>query len=206
MNTGIAIVPEIKALHRLVELQRSLLQIASLSPLLGTEENLPHITLLQGKTVAPLCSHSELEYLASQLQTMSDGVSLRISQFEYIEGGWYFLKIHRDDWLQTLHDTAFAICRDRLIVDHNETNDFLGYNEEQKQNHLQYGYRYIGTQFTPHFTIGRTLDKKRSTHEEKFLEIVNTEISNFVIYPDRFTLYRMGENGSHALELDSTLI
>lgn len=205
MNTGIALVPARDDILRLIILQKRLLDVAELSPILSTEANLPHITILQGKTPNPICSPFELEELLKTAisRDQTTGLFVTIKSLQYVSPGWYFLTIHHNPVIHALHNNAFSLCKKRLFVNqHDLTKDLSGYTERQKKNYLRYGYRFIGKDFSPHFTLGRTPNKKPFPQEALLDSIASSIIKNRLRI-DKLTLYVMGENGSHTSQLSS---
>ena len=76
--------------------------------------------------------------------------------------------------------------------------DMSGYTASEILNYQKYGYRYIGQDFYPHFTLGQTGDCLTSIALDKWIQSIPTQQLNISGRFVRLTLYRVGSHGSHS--------
>jgi len=196
ISTGIALIPDVATIREVMRIQQAAQMIVPLEPILGEDEYLPHITLLQGNSDSPLASDELLDQLAHMLLTTPPQLS--IAGASYVNRGWYFLDVRQLPLLDDMHELAFRCCRSRMIppasIDKVSIN---GYTPSQVQNYTAYGYRYIGSDFRPHITMGRTLDKRAAQRDAELLDLLSKLSESLSFSVSSFTSYCMGVNGGH---------
>jgi 2'-5' RNA ligase len=196
IGNGIALIPDQTGLRELVRLQHATRAIEPLQPILSEAEYLPHITLLQGNSMLPLGSVDLLETLATTISTMR--LQLFVAAVSYVQRGWYFLDIEPIQQLRHLHDIAFRACKDCLIPPSiTESTAVDGYTSSHMDNFLKFGYRYIGDDYRPHVTIGRTEDKHISRNDVELRAALSAVVERLHFSISSISAYRMGVNGGH---------
>lgn len=199
---GIALIPDPISCNAVIQLQQQIF-CATLQPRLGLDHNLPHMTLLQGRFRDEQALRQFMEQLQCYLQQIErqqpQFLSFQKLQCTYKSPHWYFLRpIHIQfnlNW-QEIHQFCFENLKENLLLTESDRQkDLTGYTEAEKLNYLQYGYRYIGQDFDPHFTLGQTKDRDAVIQ-------LNEWISSSPRLPikgkfERVTLYSVGSYGSH---------
>ena len=193
MFGGVALVPEEEIMKKFISL-RERYDEYFISPGLGNEENFPHMTLFQSYFDHDIDYHQVLHDLS---QHSSENIkNMKIHHVGHVPKGWIFSYVHNNDDLQDLHCKSFKILRDHIIDEEIPREiDFIGFNENEKHYHLQYGYKYLFEQYRPHITIGvsyddyiRTLDAIQEEYNSVFLD------KNIMF--DRMVFYEAGLFGT----------
>ncbi|SRR5579883_64134 len=198
MKLGIAMIPSLEAMNAVIALQKTLLPFYSLSPLLGTQHNLPHITLLQGRFKNDtdwVSLFSDLHNYCCQQKYL---LEFQTTGLEYQLPGWLFLKLEPNILLFDAQRFIFERLKDSMfLIQEDYLKDTSSYSLLERQNYFIYGYRYIGQSFHPHITLGKIIN---NYHFLNKADVYNLDIFNFKIEGliQKITLYEMGENGSHA--------
>lgn len=199
MKVGIAMVPSAETIESLVELQKQVMPICSLRPILGTEHNLPHITLLQGRFRHNINWVGLISDLRDRCREAKYSLEFKVAGLEYKPPGWYFLSLTPNGIFSEAHRFVFERLKTLMFLTQEEREkDTSDYTTLEKYNYLTYGYRYIGDTFYPHITLGRSLGKSRCGDEASLIRRVESLTSNLIGTIQKITLYEMGENGSHA--------
>lgn len=195
---GVAVLPRIEAMEEVIAIQSGLDTDSSLKPHLSADGNLPHVTLFQGPFKAgadflkSLIAIRDLAVPAGQIGAEGLGVF-------YQPKGWIFLNLKTTEAFSRLQKAALNVCEpylDLSAVD--RTRDTSGYTSTEKASYDQYGYRYVGTAFRPHITLGHADEHTAMKLVEKArAECVGTGLWLF----DRLSFYVMGETGAHAEQL-----
>lgn len=199
MKVGIAMVPNVETIASLVELQKEIIPICPLRPVLGTKFNLPHITLLQGRFRESINWVSLISELRNYCREQKYSLKFKGAGLEYKPPGWYFLTLRPNILFAEAHRFAFERLKDSMfLTEEDGQKDTSCYTSLEKYNYFRYGYRYIGDAFHPHITLGRSLDKSRMCEEANLIHLVESFTSNSVSTLQKITIYEIGENGSHA--------
>ncbi len=202
MKVGIAMIPDLEMLESLVELQKKILRICPLSPLLETQQNLPHITLLQGRFRNQINWMSLILELQDYCHRQKYSLELKDVELEYKPSGWYFLKFPHNYMFHGAHRFVFEQLKDSLfLTEEDRQKKTSHYSYLEKINYFSYGYRYIGDAFQPHITLGRTFDNRRMNDEAALTHLVESLSSNLIGTIQKITIYEVGDNGSHAATL-----
>lgn len=204
---GLALIPDQAAINQIIACQEVMRQIYPLAPVLSANQNLPHITLIQGrfKSATPLIHL--LEKLKSYLQSNKYSTKLSFFELYFRDGGWYYCLLADNEILRAAHDFVFSSLKDNLVV--LEEDREIGkenVSELVRKNWFEYGYGYIGDAFHPHVTIGRTSNFERCNQENELREIFDAYLAGYQTSIESLTIYKLGENGSHSLTLDSILL
>jgi hypothetical protein len=70
--------------------------------------------------------------------------------------GWLFLNLKLAPWLAELQRTTLEEVQpfiESAAIDRNKSLE--GYTSAERRSYLRYGYRYTGSSFKPHITLGR---------------------------------------------------
>jgi 2'-5' RNA ligase len=198
MNIGFAFIPEKTFLKKLVEYQNKITGEYNLKPVLSLENNLPHITIIQGSFVEDFDYKYYLELLFNLFRESKNDSNLKFDRVQYEDIGWYFLMIQNPEFIKNIHNEFFENVKFHMCNKLNTPENTINYlNETQKQYYLNYSYRYLLDQYIPHVTLFRD----ESLNREGFLNKLNTEmkfIFDEITKVERLTVYKMGENGSHS--------
>ena len=204
---GLALILDPAAIKQIIACQQAMRQIYPLAPVLSTEQNLPHITLIQGRFRSSELFFDLLEKLKDYLQSNKYPVGLTFSELYYRDGGWYYCLLKAAEILKAAHDFVFLSLKDNFVVlEEDREIGKANVSELVRKNWYDYGYGYIGDAFHPHITLGRTSDLDRCADEDKLREIFNSYLAGYQCNIQSLTIYKLGENGCHALTLDSIVV
>jgi 2'-5' RNA ligase len=203
-RTGIALIPTTTQMRQVIDLQQSIRQYDDLRPVLGLTEYHPHVTLLQGTADGPLGTAPLLRDIADLLTSSEEPPDMPVVGLEYAGAGWYFLQVERTALLRAAHDLAFRGCVGRLVVTAEDlAKDLIGCPERQARNYRRYGYRFLGEDFGPHFTLGRTGDHAPAPGETEWLPRLATMTAGWRFQAAQVTAYEIAENGGHLRMIDA---
>ncbi|HKX33072.1 MAG TPA: DUF1045 domain-containing protein [Blastocatellia bacterium] len=205
MKIGIALVPDEKFIGRFVSLQERARSFLNLTPGLGTDRNLPHLTLVQGHFSDRVDHHHLLTGLLEAVKAEPVPLVVTPLRFVYLEPGWYFLAVEPTRRLRELHDRAFELSRASLMAPVDDGRDRRYRSPLERENYLRHGYRYIGEAFYPHFTLGRCLDDCADA-VSRLNELLADAQLEPVVPIDRLTVYLMGGHGAHQETLHSVKV
>jgi hypothetical protein len=124
----------------------------------------------------------------------------------YQPNGWIFADVMKTNELcilqnELLKESESYIDAKSIAIDVN-MNAYCG---GQKSNYLKYGYRYIGEEFIPHITLGRTHSAQHIT-AELVADFKNAFFGTTFIY-DKLVYYEAGEFGAlHKIVRSTPLI
>ncbi|MDJ0615538.1 MAG: hypothetical protein QNJ63_02125 [Calothrix sp. MO_192.B10] len=199
MKIGIALIPNQEMIASIIQLQQKVADCCILHPQLGTDINLPHITLLQGRFAE---SVDLIEVVSDTHQYFLEGnysLEVRLQGIKYVPLGWYFLQPHNNPLFADTHQFVFERLKDCMVVtDEDKQKDISRSTLLEQSNYLNYGYRFIGQAFEPHITLGRTVNNLPCNHEEQLRLIFESSKQDYQGTIQRITVYKMGINGSHA--------
>ncbi|MFE5596076.1 hypothetical protein [Streptomyces sp. NPDC056549] len=201
---GVALLPRADHLHAAVQLQRDIGGEVMLQPVLHPNGNLPHVTVFQGPFSDSLAPEAALEVISASMDGsgLCSEISLTSMGLVYQPTGWLFLALERPPLLEVLQKAALAVLERHLDwafdEDEDEDKDMSRFTDDERISYERYGYRYTGTAYAPHVTLGRT-------EESTALELVRTARGGVTLPRqwtfDRLSFYVMGEDGAHAKTL-----
>ncbi|MEA5619720.1 hypothetical protein VB711_18005 [Cronbergia sp. UHCC 0137] len=204
MKLGLALIPNIENIKAIVKLQQKVISLIPLQPILGTELNLPHITLIQGRFKPDVNWINIISNLRDHIKTQNYRLEFKLTELEFKRSGWYFLNPSSNIIFSQSHKFVFDNLKTSMYLTEEDLyQDISNYSDLEKANYLKYGYRFIGDAFQPHITLGRYLNKNQIGITENLFNLVNPFISNYQGILEKITLYEMGENGSHSRTLSS---
>jgi 2'-5' RNA ligase len=123
---------------------------------------------------------------------------------EYQHVGWVFADIASEAWLAELQSACFDATLQFIDLQQiNDADNFLGYTEDEKRNYLEYGYRYVGTSFRPHVTLGRSISPEAMTLPPGLVEAFRDELGGSTVIFNELVFYRAGEFGALAEVLET---
>lgn len=202
MLTGIALLPDAATRRDLVAFQRGHgSQIAG--PSLGTEENLPHMSVLQCHFDDALDRDLVLDALVKQLSKSRR--PLVMGELVYQPRAWIFAEVRRDPWLVELQGLALELTEHSIDLTMNSTRPSAEMSPEERTSYLRYGYRYVGPAFMPHITLGRTPDS-RTGLAAGLVDDFRAAFTNRSVPAVEVAFYRAGESGAFAERLASRLL
>ena len=204
MKIGMAMIPSVEMIESIVELQKKVIPICPLHPLLGTENNLPHITLVQGQFGKHINWVSLISKLRDYCHKQKYLLEVKVTGLEYKPLGWYFLTLNENILFYEAHRCVFEELKDSMFLTKEDLRkDTDEYTLLEKYNYCSYGYRFIGDAFKPHITLGRSIDKSQCCNKANLIPLVESFTSSVVGTIQKITLYEMGDNGCHAATLYS---
>ncbi|MDZ8104949.1 MAG: hypothetical protein RM338_04895 [Nostoc sp. DedQUE12a] len=199
MKIGVAMIPNTQMIQYLVDLQKEVISILPLQPLLGTKFNLPHVTLLQGRFKDNINWVNLIYTLADYCREQKYSLEFKLSELEYQPPGWYFLTTSPNFLFIEAHRFVFEELKNSMyLTEQDRQKDTMSYSILEKENYFKYGYRYIGNAFYPHITLGRSIYNSPLQDEASLRNTVKVFTSNLVGKIQKITIYEMGEHGSHA--------
>jgi len=196
--TGVALIPTQELIEKIVSF-RNASSAEITGPLLGSNINFPHVSILQCPFRAGVLNESRLLSIVDQFRSeKGDSMLEGAIGCLYIQPvGWVFAGIDLSGSGLVIQRIALSQLEagiDDKAID--IQRDMTGYTAQEKLNFQKYGYRYIGNEFKPHITIGRTFND----HQLKILDVTEERFKNSlrgrVIPFRRLVAYRAGEFGS----------
>lgn len=201
MKIGFALVTEDSFLKDVVQIVNEKSAEFAFLNTLGVQNNLPHTTIFQGN----FCDDFDYRQSADDIALSCLNLGIRELEFTnvgYESQGWYFWFCRKTDKLQFLHNKTLDDIKDAVLLDPDRMKQCMdGIPPYQQGNICLYGYRYARSAFRPHITLGRT--DGNTEHREIIASLENEMkyIPNKARIA-RVTVYRMGDNGTHAETLD----
>lgn len=121
------------------------------------EASLPHLSLLHapGVTFNENVQERIEGALESHRLTAELEIPLTKSPVTYVEKGWYFIDVVKDEKLVRLHEAMFQALKGLMLPGNRTRIELPQYSESQWRNYEKYGYRYIGEDYHPHITVTR---------------------------------------------------
>lgn len=203
MFGGVALIPEEEIMKKFISL-RERYDEYFISPGLGNEENLPHMTLFQSYFDHDIDYHQVLYDLS---QNSSENIkNMKIHHVGHVPKGWIFSYVHNNDDLQDLHYKSFKILHDHIVKEAIPREiDFTGFNDHEKQYHLEYGYKYLFEQYRPHITLGVSQDDYINTIDAIKDEYNDILLGNEIVF-NRIVFYEAGLFGTCKSVIDEIII
>ncbi|MBW4475096.1 MAG: hypothetical protein KME45_32655 [Stenomitos rutilans HA7619-LM2] len=199
MKFGIAMIPNSEMIEAIAQLQKQATSICPLQPELGSDRNLPHITLLQGRFHDSVDWMQLLTELRDYYVNQQYDLSLQLTELECKALGWYFLIPSRNPFFYDAHQFVFQRLKAAMfLTESDRQKDVTHYSSLEQSNYLTYGYRFIGDAFQPHITLGRVLNPLTPENQARIRDLVETLLPLCSNMMQKLTVYRQGEYGSHA--------
>lgn len=206
MNIGFALITAPPFFNKFVEIENELHAECNFHNELGEINNIPHTTIFQGSFSEGTDYIMISEKIAKKYREISTQMQLSFNQVLYVPDGWYFYMCEKNEILQTLHDYTLELCVNNIVLDENRLKrDLSKLPENQKEGILKYGYRYSGSAFSPHITIGRTNETEANSNTINLLSNNLNKLSKTVPVK-RITVYKMGTDGMHAETLHEIIL
>lgn len=201
MKYGLALIPDEFFIDICIKYQNNLREFfPNLHPILGKENNLPHITIFQGTWNNP-------DYLGLIDKLVKEvPLIVKISNFKLLDNRWLFLNIKDEDKiLQQIHEKTYLEIKEHIDLTVNSHKDTSYYSEKEKLYFRRYGYRFSYDLYIPHFTLGK-IDNITKKQKELVLSFTNEFIRNNNISEvkiNRICYHQLGEAGSLSKEIFS---
>lgn len=204
MKIGFALICQSPFFEEVIKIENQIHQSAGFFDSLGANINLPHTTLFQGEMDDTIDYAEIAKKIALETKRLIPNLKITFSKVVYVPEGWYFLECEKTEALQRLHNFTLKLVEPYIVL----TEGRLKRNtRNMPRNQIDalknYGYRYAGSAFHPHITVGRATEK----NEDVILKLnnafgaldKNTSIG-------RITVYKMGNNGTHESTLHEILL
>lgn len=199
---GIALLPTVTLQKRIIRFRENCGSFVD-GPILGTDTNIPHVSILQ----CPYFTNTPHRKLLREIGKDSlflTPTSSHFSKISYQPIGWLFANVVTGTWLPKLQEICLSRSRDYIdvrFIDRNE--NFSGYSLNEKENYLKFGYRYVGKSFKPHVTIGRSPRETPESLPARVESAFNMEFAGDEVIFDKLVFYRAGEFGALSEILES---
>lgn len=195
MKIGFALIPQDCIVEQIINFEKRFHDSGDFSHSLGTESNLPHITLFQGEMDEMFDYVAMADSLSKFFIEQELSPIVNFSKIVYVEKGWYFLMCDSSDFLLSMHNFVLRHIEPYIVLpqDRMERN-IAGLTKNQYEAILRYNYRYAAEAFCPHITIGRSTQK-----DTLLLKNMNEDFSKMFKSSmiSKITVYKMGQNGTH---------
>ena len=158
-------------------------------PVLGMDTNLPHTSILQ-------CPYREDVCYDEYLQLAESAIESAWGEAYYQPSGWLFARVHRTSEMKRLHHALFEETKNLIDVSQiDQTRDLSGLNELEQRNYKSYGYRYLGSEYRPHVTLGRA--HEGTTYIPlQLAQAFHKQFTGRTLRYDRIVFYEAGEYGA----------
>ena len=203
MKHSISLIPAEEDINLLITLQKQILKKhPNLNPILSSDTNLPHITIIQGQFKPNFIPQHHLEKIHNHIKSIIKSQKLTVNLDNLITKpqSWLFLTLEPNSILTQIHN--FTFNQTSLFLENGDPNhNASNYTPCESQYYKKYGYRYIKEAYLPHFTIGKS--KKPLTQEslktlQKTIRLLLSKRPKITI--DRLVFNEMGDYGSCAKE------
>lgn len=199
MLCGLALVPNESMRKDIVSFRNNNAQLIS-GPELGLEQNIPHLSIVQ-------CPFSPEALTSEVAEEILDAFGAKkiapgcLTYLAYQPKAWVFANVVHDAFLDDLQDAAMQVLKSKIQTQEIELGkDFSGYSKRQVAYYARYGYRYLREEFSPHITLGRTVDHQEFVAPELVRSFAK-ELAGREFTYERLAFYRAGESGVFAEEL-----
>lgn len=157
---GLALLPAEQGIERIAAAQQQALSVLS-GPKLTAALNLPHITIYQAPFDYRTLWHSVLHDLAA---AVPHRLTVRIRDIAVVPDRLLHAELEQEPWMPVLAEAARAVCTPLLNRNQLLPASLLpGYTQQDLEQYRAYGYRYAGSAWRPHLTLGRTLSAEITT-------------------------------------------
>ena len=202
VRAGLALVPNRHFRKKFIALQERCRSQVTLVPRLGEDENLPHLTLLQGWFAAAAPFDRVIKNLQKTLRQAGFLPKLKLIDIRYNEPGWYFLLVEKEQWLAELQRHSLKLLLKHAQpapVGHERATE--RYTPLELENDRKYGYRFIGDAFLPHITLGRTESGQEAGLEALLPDLWDESGINSEQGIESIAIYAVGEHGAYRASL-----
>lgn len=189
---GIALVFDDDDNRRMLQRQQILVDEFGLQPDFGLAEDIPHLTLMQLNNV----NWDVIDDYWNDIVRILEAQNIPPLLFHrviYKPTGWYFWLAQKNDALQALHEEIVAASGSQTAPGEPDTKTDR-FTQAEKEAYETYGYRYAGSTFLPHITLGK-LDTENSDVVRRATELFSEIDGEY--RPAACTLYEKGPFGSH---------
>ena len=153
MLCGMALVPDEETQRRIIGFQGKHMHTLN-GPKLGTETNLPHVTVFQSRFNPKDLSRSDLVEILCATD-MPEIPASKFTKVAYHPRHWVFAHIECPEWLTRLHEVALPRLDDKVLrKEINLSIDLRDHTVRQAAYYGRYGYRYSLEEYIPHVTLG----------------------------------------------------
>lgn len=204
MLCGLALVPNEITKKDIVNFRQENSHLIS-GPELGLNINIPHLSIVQCPFNPEILTKSVAERILQEFGTNKFNQGC-FTHLAYQPDAWIFANVVHDFQLDELQNAAMKVLEPKInIQEINLDKDFSGYSKRQVAYYARYGYRYLREEFTPHITLGRTVNNNDFVAPELVKNFAVT-LAGINFSYDRLAFYRAGDSGVFAEELASVSI
>lgn len=196
--TGIALLPPPEVRQAIVDFQHENADCID-GPELGMDENLPHTSILQCPFDEALNRGALLAHLAGHIR--QGDAFMQLGHLYYQPSDWIFGALENRQWLFDLQMVALQLSEVHIDRSRISQRTQPGLTIEEQVSYERYGYRYVGSCYRPHITIGRTPNRTESLPEGLAGRFADSGLVGMTFEPAAIAFYRAGESGSFAESL-----
>lgn len=193
--TGIALLPDEYTRDALINFRHEI-DAHVAGPRFGEAANLPHLSIFQSwfKESNPVT----VEHLRTVTSSLDSGTKPQsiLTEISTQSLGWVQARTPTQDWMNKLQAATLQISEPLLDPTRfNLKKKQSGLSKTENANLKKYGYRFIGEEFRPHFTLGRTLEANREVDDS----VLDSFYKHLAGHPFLFTeivYYQVGKHGA----------
>lgn len=183
---GFALLPARRIQEKIINFQKEF-QSEIKGPRLGLQKNLPHTSLLQH----PYYPDIDMQ---RYLKNVNTAVFTTWNDAYYQPKGWIFAGVNFSTDMINHHYDLFSKTKHLIDTEQIDTSvDTGGLNDKEKNNYYKYGYRYLGSEFRPHVTLGITQNDNIS---QELINAFKEEFKGEPLFYDRIVYYKAGDHGA----------
>lgn len=188
---GFALVPSFESMRLIIDFRQANPDITG--PVLGTDTNLPHLTLFQG--MYQEFNHSEI--LDGIKRLAEKPVSLKFISITKEPGDWVFANVQDTLQLTYLHFLTAGASK-HFMSPPAPAHGMEQWNVAEQDAFNQHGYRYALKAYQPHITLG-TGSEVSAAAQRLF---ANKMLHRYITF-EKVVYYHAGERGALAKVIDS---
>lgn len=192
MLFGLALLPSRPDQERLIEFQRRHRALLP-EPVLGLDQNVPHLSVLQCPFREELLNPAALNLLASRVLPFRPSQRPIFTHAYYQPLGRIFAGVSLAGWDRKLQQEALIALEPLIDCSRIDRSGLGALNQPERANQERYGYRFVGESYRPHITLGAT---DHRFLDPGLMEDFEAQFTGTPIDFTRLAFYRSGAFGS----------
>lgn len=196
---GLALLPNKELMNKLIKFQNKNIDFFK-GPKLSFEGYLPHTSIIQCPFYEDKLNEELLNKIYIEWTNLKHiNSKSTIKDLFYKQGGWYFLRINKNNQLINLQKIALKYTVD--LIDYEQIKNInnqqlLQHNKDEQNNLLNYGYPYIDNSFIPHITLGRDQLNNNYAIDDKLRNACHDLFFDKPIKYSKIAFYKAGVDGA----------